>query len=78
MMSTESITWSPPEPAARDGHDVVEVPLLLTAGQAAALSRASHRQGMTAGQLARRAITEFLARGEPDCPPSRGSNPLPY
>jgi hypothetical protein len=55
----------PPGPGAPtlDGHDVVEIPLLLTARQADALCRASRRRGMTAGQLARRVLTDFLGRG---------------
>jgi hypothetical protein len=43
-------------------QEVVEFPLLLTARQAEALSRLSNDRGMTPGQLARRAIDEFLAR----------------
>jgi hypothetical protein len=38
----------------------MEVALLLTAGQVDALSRVSARRGLTAGQLVRQAITEFL------------------
>jgi hypothetical protein len=47
------------------GHEmeqIVEFPLLLTTSQVEALSRASHNRGITAGQLARRAIDEFLSR----------------
>jgi hypothetical protein len=45
--------------------EVVEIPLLLTVVQAEALSRASHRRGVTAGQMVRKAIEEFLARVSP-------------
>jgi len=46
-------------------QEIVEFPLLLTIGQAEALSHVSSDHGMTAGQLARRAIGEFLARAFP-------------
>jgi hypothetical protein len=66
----------PPVPGATalDGHDVVEIPLLLTARQAAALCRASRRRGMTAGQLARRVLADFLGRG---ARPARGRQTAP-
>jgi hypothetical protein len=50
---------------AATGHEmeqIVEFPLLLTSRQVEALSRASHSRGITPGQLARRAIDEFLSR----------------
>jgi hypothetical protein len=54
-MATESA-------AGQEAQEIVEFPLLLTVRQAEALSHASCDHGMTAGQLARRAINEFLAR----------------
>ncbi len=52
------------------GQDVVEFPLLLTTSQAEALYRASQNRGVTAGQLARRAIAEFLSH----TPATRGGH----
>lgn len=44
------------------GFDVVEISLLLTTRQAEALCHVSCGQGITAGQLVRRAIEDFLVR----------------
>jgi hypothetical protein len=41
---------------------VVEVPFLLSARQLSALEEAAHRCGVTAGELARRALQAFLAQ----------------
>ena len=58
------------EALARAAHDVLEFPLLLTAFQVDALERASARLGLTPGQLARRAIAEFLpGTCRPSCGP---------
>jgi hypothetical protein len=48
---------------------VVEVRLLVPARQVAALAAAAERQGLTAGQLLRRLIDDFL-RLPPDLPAS--------
>ncbi len=40
---------------------VVEVPLLMSDWQMAALERAAHRQGLTAGELVRRLLRDFVA-----------------
>jgi hypothetical protein len=52
---------------AAGGGEVVELGLLLHAGQVAALEAAAHRLGLTAGQVVRRLIRDFLRpdRGAP-------------
>ena len=50
-------------PPALDGDlAVVEFPLLLTVHQVGALEAAAHRAGLTAGQLARLVLGDFLDR----------------
>ena len=44
------------------GADVVEIPLLLPGWQATALEVAAHRRGLTAGQVVRHLIKDFLHR----------------
>jgi hypothetical protein len=49
--------------------EVLELPLLLPAGDASALERAAHRRGLTVGQMLRALVRDFLR--EPDggpCP----------
>ena len=43
--------------------DVVEVPLLLPDWQVQALEVLAHERGLTAGELVRRLLSDFLARG---------------
>jgi len=43
-------------------EEVVEVPLLLTHGQAAVLEAVASEQGLTAGQLLRHLLQDFLSR----------------
>jgi hypothetical protein len=47
---------------------VVEVNLLLHAGQVAALEAAAHRRGLTAGQMVRRLVRDFLRQRGLDAP----------
>jgi hypothetical protein len=47
-------------PAPDREGSVVEVPLLLSAAGAAALEREAHRRGLTAGQLLRLLVRDFL------------------
>jgi hypothetical protein len=42
------------------GGEVVEVPLLLSAGQMSALEEAAHRRGLTAGEMVRRLLQDFI------------------
>ncbi len=42
------------------GAEVMELPLLLSAGDATALERAARLRGLTVGQMLRRLIREFL------------------
>ncbi len=48
--------------------DVVEIPLLLASGQAAALERAAHQRGLSVAQMARHLIEDFLRRTSPLLP----------
>jgi hypothetical protein len=41
--------------------EVVEVPLLLSAGQMSALETAAHRHGVTAGEMVRRLLHHYIA-----------------
>ncbi len=54
------------------GGDVVEVPLLLTARQAAALEALAHARGLTASRLLRALVLEFLTGRRPLPPARRG------
>ena len=45
------------------GGDVVELPVLLTGRQAAALEEAARRGGLTVAQLLRRILRSHLGRG---------------
>ena len=48
--------WTTLEPT-----DVVEVPLLLSGRQILALEEAAHHSGVTAGEMVRRLVQDFLA-----------------
>ena len=54
----------PGGPISLDEAGVVELGLLLPRGQAAALEAAAHRRGLTAGQLLRCLLRDFLATSE--------------
>jgi hypothetical protein len=41
--------------------EVVEVPLLLSAGQMSALEEAAHCRGLTAGEMVRQLLQDFIA-----------------
>jgi hypothetical protein len=43
------------------GGPVVEVPLLMSLEQMAALERAAHRRGLTAAEMVRRLLGDFIA-----------------
>ena len=40
--------------------DVIEMPLLLSGLQMSALERVAHRRGLTAAQMVRRVLREFI------------------
>lgn len=40
--------------------DVIEMPLLLSGVQMSALEQAAHRRGLTAAQMVRRLLREFI------------------
>jgi hypothetical protein len=61
-----------PEPQLGLDGSVVELPLLLTGGEATALESAAHARGMTVAQLLRRLIKEFHAG--PTAEAARGEN----
>ena len=48
--------------SCREEEDVVEIPLLLSHWQAEALESAAHQQGLTAGEMIRQLLLEYLAR----------------
>jgi hypothetical protein len=43
-------------------EDVVEIPLLLQGWQMTALETAAHRRGLTAGEMVRDLLRDFLSR----------------
>jgi hypothetical protein len=43
-------------------EEMVELPLLLADGEAAALAAEAHQRGLTPAQLVRRLIRDFIAR----------------
>jgi hypothetical protein len=44
--------------------EMTELPLLLPAGQAAALGRTARRRGLTTGQMLRQLVRDFFRRPE--------------
>ncbi len=48
-------------PDCREEEDVVEIPLLLPYWQVEALESAAHQQGMTAGEMIRQLLQDYLA-----------------
>jgi len=50
-----------PAPGAADG-EVIEVPLLLPGWQVSALASAAHDRGLTAGEMVRHLLSDFIAR----------------
>src|SRR5262249_61888424 len=55
--SFEADEWTTLDPA-----DVVEVPLLLSGRQMLALEEAAHHRGLTAGEMVRHLLQDFIAR----------------
>jgi len=49
-------------PEGPDG--VIEIPLLLSADQASALESVAYRRGLTAGEMVRRLLNDFIATVE--------------
>jgi hypothetical protein len=45
----------------REEEDVVEIPLLLPYWQVEALESAAHQQGLTAGEMIRQLLLDYLA-----------------
>ncbi len=46
----------------QEEEDVVEIPLLLPYWQVEALESAAHQQGLTAGEMIRHLLQDYLAR----------------
>lgn len=44
-----------------EGSDVVEMPLLLLGWQMSALERAAHHRGLTAAEMVRQVLRDFIA-----------------
>jgi hypothetical protein len=63
----EPIPAFPAGPGRIDG-EVVEVPLLLPGWQAAALEAAAHDRGLTAAEMVRRLVRDFVRELEHDAP----------
>ena len=57
-----SFAQANPSACCHDEEDVVEIPLLLPNWQAEALENAAHQQGLTAGEMIRHLLQEFLDR----------------
>jgi hypothetical protein len=51
--------------------EVVEIPLLLPDWQVCALEAAARRRGLTAGEMVRSLVREFLSRLPAPCPADR-------
>jgi hypothetical protein len=51
--------------------DVVEVPLLLEGWQMSALERAAHTRGLTAGEMVRTLLRDFISDRAPARPADR-------
>jgi hypothetical protein len=49
------------EPFSSQAGDVYEVSLLLSAGQICALEEAAHDRGLTAAEMFRRVLQDFIA-----------------
>jgi hypothetical protein len=51
-------------PRWEDGNpgssEVVEIPLLLSIGQVSALERVAHQRGLTAGEMVRQVLRDFI------------------
>jgi hypothetical protein len=54
-------------------QEVAEVPLLLSAGILETLEGVASRRGLTAGQLLRRLVGDFLGRTDGQRPPAGGA-----
>jgi hypothetical protein len=54
-----------PGPGSAD-TDVIEVPLLLPGWQVSALATAAHDQGLTAGEMVRCLLRDFIDRWQHD------------
>ncbi|MBY0231400.1 MAG: hypothetical protein K2W96_19115 [Gemmataceae bacterium] len=48
------------DPFREEPSEVVEVPLLMSLDQIAALEKAAHREGLTAAGLVRRLLGDFI------------------
>ena len=44
--------------------EVVEIPLLLSIGQVSALESVAHQRGLTAGEMVRQVIREFIVNSK--------------
>jgi hypothetical protein len=53
------------EMPAFDSADVIEIPLLLSGRQILALEEAAFRRGMTAAEMVRHLVYEFIAQAVP-------------
>lgn len=69
MSPTPLLSYTTDEPTASAvlDDDVVEIPLLLSSRQVASLEKQAFRQGLTAGELLRHLVNDFLAQSQSPC-----------
>jgi hypothetical protein len=53
--------------------DVIEIPLLLPGWQVSALETAAHARGLTAAEMVRHVLSEFLSNDRSNPPARRGA-----
>ncbi|MFQ3591771.1 MAG: hypothetical protein SNJ82_01080 [Gemmataceae bacterium] len=44
--------------------EVIEIPLLLSVGQVSALERVAHQRGLTAGEMVRQVLRDFIVNAK--------------
>lgn len=59
-----SLCFNDPDAPGGGRGEVVEIPLLLSARQASALESAAYRRGMTAGEMVRWLLREYIPAAE--------------
>lgn len=61
MRYDDAMTGNPKSSFALDASEIVEVPLLLPGWQMSALERAAYLRGITAAEMVRQLLREFIA-----------------
>jgi hypothetical protein len=52
------------EESSLAASEVVEIPLLLSIGQVSALESVAHQRGLTAGEMVRQVLREFIVNSK--------------